>query len=719
MNWKHWMGSTALVCGTWLTLTTLTEAAPYDIKKNDQAIIGFYDLETKQTTPYPSGVSPYAFLRAESADKTLFLFQDDYFDENFQPYYFMNAKTGTSEEVELPENLEYLRVLDQDHLVARAGWDTFHVLERQGNQFVIRDTVKDGRTPSVQWIGPNRFSLIRDGVADWYDVQADGTFAKVQSIDVNKFYPLTGDWILDVSKTAVIRNVETNQTYALPNKRTDQFVRGAYETADGLYMQLTEEDETKDDNRSTSLYYLDKQTGQIKTLVDYSDELAQEVLTDGRAIYRANGQTTLLDFKEYLREPIAIDDRTKADTVFLEKTPLTPDIQLTRIDGTTEPLALQKVTFTGDVDQENGVRIPTSQKRIYNTEYTVAYTTETGVVLKDTTRYQHKRYLTATLDQLKEVKEGLYTYRIDLGQADVPVSVFRKDGTRINGAVSDENGMLTLPLGTTGLLGQPISFTIGGGNVFDKETTVQRTVVGYEVPRVTQSTNTNFKTFTYRLESKTDGGTYTVYYGKKKIATVPAIKKTEVTIPYTDQLAEYRIVRSGSYASKSLSLKDSVMMSSVLHQPLNDEQTTIDGALDWDASYGKLYIDGKYTAYIDRKKTRMFAIPTKPLKAGQIVKLVARKGTQLQVSEQRVVAAGNPTLKSYTTALNSASTAWKVKATKGKTIVVTINKKRYTKIATGKTQTMTFPKQKRGTRVTVHAESIKLRKSKTFTLTVK
>jgi len=719
MNWKHWIGSAALVCGTWLTLTTLTEAAPYDIKKNDQTIIGFYDLETKQTIPYPSDVSPYAFLRANSADQTLFLFQDDYFDESFQPYYLMNAKTGTSEEVKLPANLEYLRVLDQNHFVARGISDAFHVVERQGNEFVISDTLRDGRSPSVQWISPNRFSLIRDGIADWYDVKTDGTFEKVRTVEVNSFSPLTGDWILDVSKTAVIRNVETNQTYGLPNKRTDHFVRGAYETADGLYLQLTEDDETKDDNRSSSLYYLDKQTEQLKTLVDYSDGLAQEVLTDGRAVYRVNGQTTLLDFKEYLRQPVAIDDRTKADTAFLEKTVLTPDVQLMRIDGTTEPLALRDVTFTGDIDQENGVRIPTSQKRIYNTVYTVAYTAETGVVLKDTTRYQHKRYLTATLDQLKEVKEGVYTYRFDLGQADVPVNVFRKDGTRLNSAVSDDKGMLTIGLGTTGLLGQPISFEIGDENTFDQKKTVQRTIAGYEAPRVTQSTNTNFKTFTYRLESKNDGGTYTVYHGKKKITAVPATKKTEVTIPYTDQLAEYRIVRSGSYVSKSLALKDSVMLYSTLNNPLNDEQTTIDGVLDADASYGKLYIDGKYTAYIDRKKTRIFAIPTKPLKAGQIVKLVARKGTQLQVSEQRVVAAGNPTLKSYTTTLSPTSTAWKVKATKGKTIVVTINQKRYTKIATGKTQTMTFPKQKRGTRVTVHAESIKLRKSKIFTLTVK
>lgn len=719
MNWKHWMGSATLVCGTWLTLTTLTEAAPYDIKKNDQAIIGFYDLETKQTTPYPSGVSPYAFLRADSADKTWFLFQDDYFDESFQPYYLMNAKTGTSEEVKLPAHLEYLRVLDQNHLMARGISDAFHIVERQGNEFVISDTLKDGRSPSVQWISPNRFSLIRDGVADWYDVKTDGTFEKVRTVEVNSFYPLTGDWILDVSKTAVIRNVETKQTYALPNKRTDQVVRGAYETADSLYIQLTEEDETKDDHQSTSLYVLNKQTGQVKTLVDYSDGLAQEVLTDGRAVYRVNGQTTLLDFKAYLRQPIAIDDRTKKDTVFLEKTVLTPDVQLTRIDGTTEPLALRDITFTGDVDQENGVRIPTSQKRIYNTAYTVAYTAETGVVLKDTTRYQHKRYLTATLDSLKEVKEGVYTYPIDLGQADVPVNVFRQDGTLINSAVSDEKGMLTIGLGTTGLLGQPVSFKIGDENTFDQKTTVQRTVAGYEIPRVTQSTNTNFKTFTYRLESKQDGGTYTVYHGKKKITAVLATKKTELTIPYTDQLAEYRIVRSGSYVSKSLALKDSVMLYSTLNNPLNDEQTTIDGVLDADASYGKLYIDGKYTAYIDRKKTRIFAIPTKPLKAGQVVKLVARKGTQLQVSEQRVVAAGNPTLKSYTTTLSPTSTAWKVKATKGKTIVVTINQKRYTKIATGKTQTMTFPKQKRGTRVTVHAESIKLRKSKIFTLTVK
>ena len=436
-------------------------------------------------------------------------------------------------------------------------------------------------------------------------------------------------------------------------------------------------------------------------------------------MYRVNGQTTLLDFKDYLRQPIAIDDQTKADTVFLEKAVLTPEVQLTRIDGTTEPLALRDVTFTGDVDQENGVRIPTSQKRIYNTAYTVAYTAETGVVLKDTTRYQHKRYLTATLDSLKEVKEGVYTYQVNLGQADVPVNVFRQDGTRLNSAVSDEKGMLTIGLGTTGLLGQPVSFKIGDENTFDQKKTVQRTIAGYEIPRVTQSTNTNFKTFTYRLESKNDGGTYTVYQGKKKITAIPATKKTEVTIPYTDQLAEYRIVRSGSYVSKSLALKDSVMLYSTLNNPLNDEQTTIDGVLDADASYGKLYIDGKYTAYIDRKKTRIFAIPTKPLKAGQIVKLVARKGTQLQVSEQRVVAAGNPTLKSYTTTLSPTSTAWKVKATKGKTIVVTINQKRYTKIATGKTQTMTFPKQKRGTRVTVHAESIKLRKSKIFTLTVK
>jgi len=719
MNWKHWIGSAALVCGTWLTLTTLTEAAPYDIKKNDQTIIGFYDLETKQTIPYPSDVSPYAFLRANSADQTLFLFQDDYFDESFQPYYLMNAKTGTSEEVKLPANLEYLRVLDQNHFVARGISDAFHVVERQGNEFVISDTLRDERSPSVQWISPNRFSLIRDGIADWYDVKTDGTFEKVRTVEVNSFSPLTGDWILDVSKTAVIRNVETNQTYGLPNKRTDHFVRGAYETADGLYLQLTEDDETKDDNRSSSLYYLDKQTGQLKTLVDYSDGLAQEVLTDGRAVYRVNGQTTLLDFKEYLRQPVAIDDRTKADTAFLEKTVLTPDVQLMRIDGTTEPIALRDVTFTGDIDQENGVRIPTSQKRIYNTVYTVAYTAETGVVLKDTTRYQHKRYLTATLDQLKEVKEGVYTYRFDLGQADVPVNVFRKDGTRLNSAVSDDKGMLTIGLGTTGLLGQPISFEIGDENTFDQKKTVQRTIAGYEAPRVTQSTNTNFKTFTYRLESKNDGGTYTVYHGKKKITAVPATKKTEVTIPYTDQLAEYRIVRSGSYVSKSLALKDSVMLYSTLNNPLNDEQTTIDGVLDADASYGKLYIDGKYTAYIDRKKTRIFAIPTKPLKAGQIVKLVARKGTQLQVSEQRVVAAGNPTLKSYTTTLSPTSTAWKVKATKGKTIVVTINQKRYTKIATGKTQTMTFPKQKRGTRVTVHAESIKLRKSKIFTLTVK
>jgi len=719
MNWKHWMGSVAVVCGTWLTLTTLTEAAPYDIKKNDQAIIGFYDLETKQTTPYPSGVSPYAFLRADSADKTWFLFQDDYFDESFQPYYLMNAKTGTSEEVKLPANLEYLRVLDQNHFMARGISDAFHVVERQGNEFVISDTLKDGRSPSVQWISPNRFSLIRDGIADWYDVKTDGMFEKVRTVEVNSFSPLTGDWILDFSKTAVIRNVETNQTYALPNKRTDQIVRGAYEAADRLYIQLTEEDETKDDHQSTSLYVLNKQTGQVTTLVDYSDHLAQELLTDGRAVYRVNGQTTLLDFKDYLRQPIAIDDQTKADTVFLEKAVLTPEVQLTRIDGTTEPLALRDVTFTGDVDQENGVRIPTSQKRIYNTAYTVAYTAETGVVLKDTTRYQHKRYLTATLDSLKEVKEGVYTYQVNLGQADVPVNVFRQDGTRLNSAVSDEKGMLTIGLGTTGLLGQPVSFKIGDENTFDQKTTVQRTIAGYEIPRVTQSTNTNFKTFTYRLESKQDGGTYTVYQGKKKITAIPATKKTEVTIPYTDQLAEYRIVRSGSYVSKSLSLKDSVMLYSTLNNPLNDEQTTIDGALDADACYGKLYIDGKYTAYIDRKKTRIFAIPTKPLKAGQVVKLVTRKGTQLQVSEQRVVAAGNPTLKSYTTTLSPTSTAWKVKATKGKTIVVTINQKRYTKIATGKTQTMTFPKQKRGTRVTVHAESIKLRKSKIFTLTVK
>ncbi|WP_214850895.1 hypothetical protein [Exiguobacterium sp. s193] len=723
MNWKHWMGSAALVCGAWMTLTTSTEAAPYEVQRDDQAIVGFYDWETKQTTPYPAGVSKYLVQQGTSYEKTLFLFRDEY-NESENPYYLMDAKTGTSEQVDLPDHLHGVQIIDENHLVANSLHD-YHVLTRQGSKFVISDTVTDDRSPSVRWLSPNRFSLHRAGLADWYDVQADGIFKKVRSVATTDFSPLTVDWIVDLSGAAVLKNVETNQTYPLPNARTQQSSQGAYETADGLYFQLSERDTSKKNMSSSSLYYFDKQTGQIRTLVDYSDNLARQVFHDGRVAYSVNGQITMMSFADYLRQPIAIDDLTADQTAFLEKTVIEPKIELTRIDGTKALLALRDLVFSGNIEQQQGnYVIPTSPKRINDASYSAAYTAESGLVFRTKTDYQYKRYLTADLKQLSEVKEGLYTYKLNIGQPDVWVTATRLDGTRLSSALSDADGLLTLPLSTTGLLGEKIKMTVGDDYFFDQAHTTEWTVKGYETPFLKKSTNNNFKTVTYQLESTVDGGTYTVYAGKKKLVTVPAKKMTTLTIPYANDLETYRIVRSGEYASKSLSLKGSTMISSTLshsslYDGITDEQTLIEGALDFDASYGKLYIDGKYTAYIDRKKTRIFAIKTKPLKVGQVVKLVARKGTQLQVSELRVVAAKNPTLKSYTTALSTRSQSWKMKATKGNTIVVTINKKRYTKVATGKTQTMTFPKQKRGTKVTVYAESVKHRKSKTFTLTVK
>jgi len=61
----------------------------------------------------------------------------------------MNAKTGISQEVKLPTSLEHLRVLGQNHLMAREISDAFYIVERQGNEFVISDTLNDGRSPSV------------------------------------------------------------------------------------------------------------------------------------------------------------------------------------------------------------------------------------------------------------------------------------------------------------------------------------------------------------------------------------------------------------------------------------------------------------------------------------------------------------------------------------------------------------------------------------------
>lgn len=720
MNWKYWMGSAALIYGTWMTLTVTADAAPYDVKTKDQAIVGFYDLETKETTPYPKDVSPYMLLRTTSVDKTLFLYQDYYGDETEKPYYLIDAKTGASELLALPEDKEYLRVLNRDMVIAHTSVDELSVLVREGNQFVARDTLEVTSRNQLQWISSNRFSIQREDSADWYDVNPDGTFTKVRSVDVKRFAPLTGDWILDHEQDT-LRQVVTNQQIALPKVSRGYYVRGAYETRGGLYVQLVDSSSSTE----SSLFYLDTASGQLTTLVDHSKQLANELLADGQAIYRSKDQATMLSFASYLRQPIAIDDLTKDDTTLLEGTVLAPSVELTRIDGMTGIVEPSKLSFIGNVELKNELfTITTTPKRLPYSEYRTMYTTETGKVLEDFTRYQYQRYLKAQVSMIPTIKEGTTSYSFNIRQSDVPVTVYGKDGGQIGSAASDETGRVQINVSTKNLVGQVTRWMFGNTRDFNQEMTVDRVVVGYEVPRITQSTNTDFKTITYRLESKIAGGTYTIYAGKKKIKSVPATQKTEITIPFASELDTYRIVRSGEYASKSLSLKDSIMISSTLshsslYDGITDEQTTIEGSLDESASYGKLYIDGKYTAYIDRKKTRIFAIKTKPLKIGQVVKLVARRGTQLQVSELPVVAAKNPTLKSYTTSLRPMSTSWKVKATKGNTIVVTINKKRYTKLSTGKTQTVTFPKQKRGTRVTIHAESIKLRKSKTFSLTIK
>ncbi|WP_214852047.1 hypothetical protein [Exiguobacterium sp. s130] len=715
MNWKQWMGSAALIYGTWMTLTVTADAAPYDVKTKDQAIVGFYDLETKETTPYPKDVSPYMVLRATSADKTLFLYEDYYGDETEHPYYLIDAKTGASELLTLPEGKEYLRVLNHDMVIGYTSSDKLSLFIREGDQFVTRDTLEVTARNQLQWIGPNRFSIQREDSAGWYDVNPDGTFSKVRSVDVKRFSPLTNDWILD-DEQDMLRHVVTNQQITLPKVSRGYYVEGAYETKDGLYVQLVDSSSSSE----SSLFYLDTASGQLTTLVDDSKQLANELLADGQAIYRSKDQATMLSFASYLRQPIAIDDLTKDDTTLLEGTVLAPSVELTRVDGTTGIVEPSKLSFNGNVELKNELfTITTTPKRLPYSEYRTTYTTETGKVLEDRTRYQYQRYLKAQGSAIPTIKEGTTSYSFNIDQADVPVTVYGKDGVLIGRAASDETGRVQINVSTKNLVGQVTRWTFGNTRDFNQEASVNRTVAGYEVPRITQSKNDNFKFITYRLESAKEGGIYKIYAGKRQIQSVPATKKTEITIPYTNDLASYRITRSGEYPTKSLSLKDSVMIYSNLSAPLTDEHTTIEGILDGDADYGKLYIDGKYTAYIDRKKTQSFAIKTKPLKVGQVVTFVARKGTQLQVSGQKVVAAANPTLKSYTTSLSPTSTSWKVKATKGKTIVVTINKKRYTKLATGKTQTMTFPKQKRGTRVTVHAESIKLRKSKTFSLTVK
>nr|WP_326187306.1 hypothetical protein [Exiguobacterium indicum] len=715
MNWKHWMGSAALIYGTWMTLTVSADAAPYDVKTKDQAIVGFYDLETKETTPYPKDVSPYMELRATSADKTLFLYQDYYGDETEKPYYLIDAKTGASELLTLPEDKRYLRVLNHDMVLGYTSFDKLSLFIREGDQFVTRDTLEVTARNQLQWISANRFSIQREDSADWYDVNPDGTFSKVRSVDVKRFSPLTNDWILD-DEQDMLRQVVTNQQITLPKVSRGYYVEGAYETKDGLYVQLVDSSSSNE----SSLFYLDTASGQLTTLVDHSEQLANELLADGKAIYRSKDQATMLSFASYLRQPIAIDDLTKDDTTLLEGTVLAPSVELTRVDGTTGIVEPSKLSFTGNVELKNELfTITTTPKRLPYSEYRTTYTTETGKVLEDRTRYQYQRYLKAQGSTIPTIKEGTTSYSFNIGQSDVPVTVYGKDGEQLGSAASDETGRVQINVSTKNLVGQVTRWTFGNTRDFNQVTSVNRTVVGYEVPRITQSKNDNFKFITYRLESAKEGGIYKIYAGKRQIQSVPATKKTKITIPYTNDLASYRITRSGEYPTKSLSLKDSVMIYSNLSAPLTDEHTTIEGILDGDADYGKLYIDGKYTAYIDRKKTQSFAIKTKPLKVGQVVTFIARKGTQLQVSGQKVVAAANPTLKSYTTSLSPTSTSWKVKATKGKTIVVTINKKRYTKLATGKTQTMTFPKQKRGTRVTVHAESIKLRKSKTFSLTVK
>lgn len=709
------MGSAALIYGTWMTLTVSADAAPYDVKMKDQAIVGFYDLETKETTPYPKDVSPYMELRATSADKTLFLYQDYYGDETEKPYYLIDAKTGASELLTLPEDKRYLRVLNHDMVLGYTSFDDISIFIREGNQFVTRDTLEVTSQNQLQWISANRFSIQREDSADWYDVNPDGTFSKVRSVDVKRFSPLTNDWILD-DEQDTLRQVVTNQQITLPKVSRGYYVEGAYETKDGLYVQLVDASSANE----SSLFYLDTASGQLTTLVDHSEQLANELLADGKAIYRSKDQATMLSFASYLRQPIAIDDLTKDDTTLLEGTVLAPSVELTRVDGTTGIVEPSKLSFTGNVELKNELfTITTIPKRLPYSEYRTIYTTETGKVLDDFTRYQYQRYLKAQVSTIPTIKEGATSYSFNIGQSDVPVMVYGNDGEQLGGATSDETGRVQINVSTKNLVGQVTRWTFGNTRDFNQEMTVDRVVAGYEVPRITQSKNDNFKFITYRLESAKEGGIYKIYAGKRQIQSVPATKKTEITIPYTNDLASYRVTRSGEYPTKSLSLKDSVMIYSNLSAPLTDEHTTIEGVLDWDADFGKLYIDGKYTAYIDRKKTRIFAIKTKPLKVGQVVTFVAHKGTQLQVSGQKVVAAANPTLKSYTTSLSPTSTSWKVKATKGKTIVVTINKKRYTKLATGKTQTMTFPKQKRGTRVTVHAESIKLRKSKTFSLTVK
>lgn len=715
MNWKHWMGSAALIYGTWMTLTVSADAAPYDVKTKDQAIVGFYDLETKETTSYPKDVSPYMELRATSADKTLFLYQDYYGDETEKPYYLIDAKTGASELLTLPEDKRYLRVLNHDMVLGYSSFDKLSLFIREGDQFVTRDTLEVTARNQLQWISANRFSIQREDSADWYDVNPDGTFSKVRSVDVKRFSPLTNDWILD-DEQDTLRQVVTNQQITLPKVSRGYYVEGAYETKDGLYVQLVDSSSSNE----SSLFYLDTASGQLTTLVDHSEQLANELLADGKSIYRSKDQATMLSFASYLRQPLAIDDLTKDDTTLLEGTVLAPSVELTRVDGTTGIVEPSKLSFTGNVELKNELfTITTTPKRLPYSEYRTTYMTETGKVLEDRTRYQYQRYLKAQGSAIPTIKEGTTSYSFNIGQSDVPVMVYGKDGEQLGSAASDETGRVQINVSTKNLVGQVTRWTFGNTRDFNQEASVNRTVAGYEVPRITQSKNDNFKFITYRLESAKEGGIYKIYANKRQIQSVPATKKTEITIPYTNDLASYRITRSGEYPTKSLSLKDSVMIYSNLSAPLTDEHTTIEGILDGDADYGKLYIDGKYTAYIDRKKTQSFAIKTKPLKVGQVVTFVARKGTQLQVSGQKVVAAANPTLKSYTTSLSPTSTSWKVKATKGKTIVVTINKKRYTKIATGKTQTMTFSKQKRGTRVTVHAESIKLRKSKTFSLTVK
>jgi len=348
MNWKHWMGSAALIYGTWMTLTVSADAAPYDVKTKDQAIVGFYDLETKETTPYPKDVSPYMVMRATSADKTLFLYEDYYGDETEHPYYLIDAKTGTSELLTLPEDKEYLRVLNRDMVIGYTSFDKLSVFIREGDQFVEQDTMKVTSQDRLQWIGANRFSIQREDSADWYDVNPDGTFSKVRSVDVKRFSPLINDWILD-DEQDMLRHVVTNQQITLPKVSRGYYVQGAYETKDGLYVQLVDSSSSNE----SSLFYLDTASGQLKTLVDHSKQLANELLADGKAIYRSKDQATMLSFASYLRQPIAINDLTKDDTTLLEGTVLAPSVELTRIDGTTGIVEPSKLSFTGNVELKN------------------------------------------------------------------------------------------------------------------------------------------------------------------------------------------------------------------------------------------------------------------------------------------------------------------------------------------------------------------------------